>query len=882
MPPHLLQGRKVKINDIEYRYLGHHRSQRYFAREEELNGDIAHEGKEYEIFMESKRLKRYPLGTEVDENLDCEELLTLAVDWNDQRNARAGTNLGATPRDPADNTSNASPQSQSASPGDGNGNLNTSFGTNNYSFGPDGNRHGNANNVSGFVDTFGNHVPMGPAHSNSDGNSNNNSGSSSSSNPNPFGQNNNATGVIPPQNLQNDLNRVANTRRVPPLQMPTAQRVSQHIHTSPLPSPHNTGSHRNSDPNNTPASGNGANRSRFTVFGNLNQRLNNMNQPNSMLNAANQQPNNNLNSANQQLNNNSNFPNHNAPNMNQQLNTLNNNGNNIHVQMQPQNLQNPHTVASSVTNNNTVQPQQIQNHNTTVHHLPNNNAIPPQNNMNPHVQQPQIIRTDLRNAYVQMPQMPQPNLPNQPGIPMGIPQTMTTVSKVIEKILEKPPQFDEERFRDYWKGLLRWLEIIQGCPEQVICHFLKNSLPRRTQIKLVDIDPPSVHAYLEKLWQVYQKSPQEFRFLLFSELIDYQRGTRTVKDHLDDIERLFAEVEERCEITIPDFMKGYFIIKKADLTPTQMQLMITRLNGDYGSVNVRSILADLTADLETDADLVGYSSNSREVSNRKDRRQQRAREWKGKGKGKFGNNQWQNRGNQGGGKGNNNWNGGNSWRNNNQNPTKGAGKGKGNGKSQSQGKGTPNGKGSRGKNGKWVYYADEQQNSQEGQDNTEQIAEDSNAKDEDLPGDFNNTDGDVYAVDTVFLSNEKNSPAEVLLDLGNPNRSVVGARWIKEFKGKKSITAQPERSFQFGKDTHISREQVKIAAQIGKSHGQLEFSIVPLDIPPLLSRNCMQRLGAQINVEDNVAFFRSIDQTVNLRVTPSGHLTLRIDRDESC
>ena len=115
-------------------------------------------------------------------------------------------------------------------------------------------------------------------------------------------------------------------------------------------------------------------------------------------------------------------------------------------------------------------------------------------------------------------------------------------------------------------------------------------------------------------------------------------------------------------------------------------------------------------------------------------------------------------------------------------------------------------------------------------------------------------------------------------------RTVAGTQWLQEYMDKLGDKeAKPELSkeceaFKFGTGRiHYSSFNVILSFELGDSMVQLRTSIIPGDIPLLLSKTVLGKLGMVYDVEQGRADFTAVGlKGYELMVTPSGHPAIPI------
>ena len=115
-------------------------------------------------------------------------------------------------------------------------------------------------------------------------------------------------------------------------------------------------------------------------------------------------------------------------------------------------------------------------------------------------------------------------------------------------------------------------------------------------------------------------------------------------------------------------------------------------------------------------------------------------------------------------------------------------------------------------------------------------------------------------------------------------KTVAGEKWLEEYKNTldleeiKAAEATLEQSksvFRFGDGVETkSKFSIVVPAQIGAKMIKLKIEIVPCDIPLLISKPTMVKLGMVIDFATGKA--RALDQDLELRTTQSGHYCIPI------
>ena len=125
---------------------------------------------------------------------------------------------------------------------------------------------------------------------------------------------------------------------------------------------------------------------------------------------------------------------------------------------------------------------------------------------------------------------------------------------------------------------------------------------------------------------------------------------------------------------------------------------------------------------------------------------------------------------------------------------------------------------------------------------------------------------------------------KALLDTG-ASSTVCGQQWLKVFEEslseeeRKKITVEDcNRSFRFGDgDKVISAVQKTIPVTICGEQTDIKVNIVENDIPLLLSRETMKKMGMKIDVEnDQVEAFGRTDDII---MTTTGHMVIKIGQN---
>ena len=115
-------------------------------------------------------------------------------------------------------------------------------------------------------------------------------------------------------------------------------------------------------------------------------------------------------------------------------------------------------------------------------------------------------------------------------------------------------------------------------------------------------------------------------------------------------------------------------------------------------------------------------------------------------------------------------------------------------------------------------------------------------------------------------------------------RTVAGTQWLQEYMDKLGDKeAKPELSkdceaFKFGTGRiHYSSFNVILSFVLGDSMVQLRTSIIPGDIPLLLSKTVLGKLGMIYDVDQDRADITAVGLNgYELMLTPSGHPAIPI------
>lgn len=121
-------------------------------------------------------------------------------------------------------------------------------------------------------------------------------------------------------------------------------------------------------------------------------------------------------------------------------------------------------------------------------------------------------------------------------------------------------------------------------------------------------------------------------------------------------------------------------------------------------------------------------------------------------------------------------------------------------------------------------------------------------------------------------------------------RTVSGAAWMQNtmqelWKAGHEFYVLPERqAFRFGAGPRIWSEFAVVLPTCLGDGGKsvyIRVSVVPVDVPMLVSRQALLDLGAIMDIPSSIISFKQLGTSMNLETTPSNHLGFRFWKDDA-
>ncbi|KAL1281668.1 hypothetical protein QQF64_000471 [Cirrhinus molitorella] len=117
-------------------------------------------------------------------------------------------------------------------------------------------------------------------------------------------------------------------------------------------------------------------------------------------------------------------------------------------------------------------------------------------------------------------------------------------------------------------------------------------------------------------------------------------------------------------------------------------------------------------------------------------------------------------------------------------------------------------------------------------------------------------------------------------------KTVCGQKWLDHYisglkpaEQKKLECTDSAKAFKFGDGRVVqSAQKVKIPAKIGQTNCHIETEVVPADIPLLLSKTSLKRVGAVLDLQNDKAIM--FKHPVTLELTFSGHYCVNLQQKD--
>lgn len=105
----------------------------------------------------------------------------------------------------------------------------------------------------------------------------------------------------------------------------------------------------------------------------------------------------------------------------------------------------------------------------------------------------------------------------------------------------------------------------------------------------------------------------------------------------------------------------------------------------------------------------------------------------------------------------------------------------------------------------------------------------------------------------------------------------MGEEGLKKINGS---VRDGVRTFYFGETKYESKKKIRIPCKLGKTLFSIETYVINGNIPWLVGKETLEKMGAVIDLENMEIWLRDMNQRTKVRCDQGGHLRVQLWRNE--